>query len=182
MHPSTAPPREPPPWLLEEPYDEISLGTLKSGKEAEVFLLERRYERAARASSPTSDTARAAPASASCATSASRSRPATGAMPCIGPAGSCRAATAERVAHKTDHGHEVIGADLWPIQEMAMLELAWASGASVPYPVERSEDGSLMEFIGDVRVVAAPTPGAGAPVAGRGWDRPGSSCWRASAR
>ena len=43
MHLSHAPARQAPSWLLDEPYDEVSLGTLKSGKEAEVFLLERRY-------------------------------------------------------------------------------------------------------------------------------------------
>lgn len=35
-----------------------------------------------------------------------------------------------------------------------MLERAWASGASVPYPVERSDDGVVMEFIGDIDAAA----------------------------
>ncbi len=35
-----------------------------------------------------------------------------------------------------------------------MLERAWASGASVPYPVERTEDGVVMEFIGDADAAA----------------------------
>lgn len=43
MHPSFAPARDLPSWLLAEPYEQVTLGTLKSGKEAEVFLLERRY-------------------------------------------------------------------------------------------------------------------------------------------
>jgi len=35
-----------------------------------------------------------------------------------------------------------------------MLERAWAAGASVPYPVERTDDGILMEFVGDRRSAA----------------------------
>ncbi len=148
MHPSFAPPRETPAWLVDQPYDEISLGTLKSGKEAEVFLLERRY------------------AGGSIALLAHKRyrprRPARGELRDLGfkKATSYRHDSTYRagwflssrdrraVAHKTDHGHEVIER-MWPIQEMTMLERAWASGASVPYPVERTDDGVVMEFIGD---------------------------------
>src|SRR5687767_4285612 len=31
----------PPPWLPAEPYDEVDLGTLRSGKEAQVDVVER---------------------------------------------------------------------------------------------------------------------------------------------
>jgi RIO kinase 1 len=153
VHPSIAPPREAPAWLLAEPYDEISLGTLKSGKEAEVFLLERRY------------------AGGSTALLAHKRyrprRPSRGELRDLGfkKATSYRHDSTYRsgwflssrdrraVAHKTDHGHEVIER-MWPIQEMAMLELAWATGASVPYPVARTEDGVVMEFIGDADAAA----------------------------
>jgi len=153
VHSSSAPPRDPPAWLLDEPYDETSLGTLKSGKEAEVFLLERRY------------------AGGSTALLAHKRyrprRPSAGELRDLG----FKKATAYRhdstyragwflssrdrraVAHKTDHGHDVIER-MWPIQEMEMLERAWASGASVPYPVERTEDGVVMEFIGDADAAA----------------------------
>jgi RIO kinase 1 len=148
VHPSFAPPREAPAWLLDEPYDEISLGTLKSGKEAEVFLLERRY---------------AGGSSALLAHKRYRPRrPARGELRDLGfkKATSYRHDSTYRsgwflssrdrraVAHKTDHGHEVIER-MWPIQEMTMLERAWGSGASVPFPVERTDDGVVMEFIGD---------------------------------
>ncbi|MGH2402516.1 MAG: RIO1 family regulatory kinase/ATPase [Candidatus Limnocylindria bacterium] len=153
MHPSPAPPREAPSWLLDEPYDEASLGTLKSGKEAEVFLLERRY------------------AGGSTALLAHKRyrprRPSAGELRELGfnkatlyrhdstyRAGWFLSARDRRaVAHKTDHGHEVIER-MWPIQEMEMLERAWASGASVPYPVERTDDGVVMEFIGDADAAA----------------------------
>ena len=153
MHPSPAAPREPPAWLLEEPYDEISLGTLKSGKEAEVFLLERRY---AGGSTTLLAHKRYRPR-----------RPSPGKLRELG----FKKATGYRhhatyragwflpsrdrraVEHGTDHGHEVIER-LWPFKEMEMLERAWASGASVPYPVERTVDGVVMEFIGDADAAA----------------------------
>jgi RIO kinase 1 len=153
VHPSPAPTRDAPSWLLDEPYDEVSLGTLKSGKEAEVFLLERRY------------------ASGSTVLLAHKRyrprRPVRGELRELGfnkatqyrhdstyRAGWFLSSRDRRaVAHKTDHGHDVIER-MWPIQEMAMLTLAWASGASVPFPVERTEDGVVMEFIGDARAAA----------------------------
>ena len=35
-----------------------------------------------------------------------------------------------------------------------MLRRAWASGAAVPYPVEHTADGVLMEYIGDQTMAA----------------------------
>ena len=48
----------------------------------------------------------------------------------------------------TRYGHELAGR-LWPMQEWTMLRRAWEAGASVPYPVEQTDHGLLMEFIGD---------------------------------
>lgn len=153
MHSSFAPTREAPAWLLDEPYDEVSLGTLKSGKEAEVFLIERRYS------------------GGSTALLAHKRyrprRPSRGELRELGfgkatlyrhdstyRAGWFLSARDRRaVARKTDHGHEVIERR-WPVQEMVMLERAWASGASVPYPIARTEDGVVMEFIGDTNSAA----------------------------
>jgi RIO kinase 1 len=153
VHHTTAPQRKAPSWLLDEPYDELSLGTLKSGKEAEVFLIERRY------------------VGGSAALLAHKRyrprRPSRGELRDLGfgKATMYRHDKVYRdgwflssrdrraVEHKTDHGHEVI-AQRWPSQEMTMLERAWAAGASVPYPVERTADGVLMEFIGEDDVAA----------------------------
>jgi len=148
VHFSPARPREAPRWLLDEPYEETSLGTLKSGKEAEVFLLERRY---AGGSTVLLAHKRYRPR-----------RPSKGELREQGFQHSTAFRNASvyhagwffssrdrrAVETHTAHGHDVIER-MWPIQEMAMLERAWASGASVPYPVERTEDGVLMEFIGD---------------------------------
>jgi RIO kinase 1 len=51
-------------------------------------------------------------------------------------------------------GHE-LAAKIWPYNEKSMLERAWKAGASVPYVVELTEDGILMEYIGN-RAGAAP--------------------------
>ncbi len=153
MHHSLSPPRAAPAWLLDESFDERSLGTLKSGKEAEVFLIERRYEGgltvllAHKRYRPR--------------------RPARGELRELGFAhgtvyhnsstyyAGWNLASRDRraVETHTDHGSKVVER-MWPIQELAMLELAWASGASVPYPLERTDDGVVMEFIGDADAAA----------------------------
>jgi RIO kinase 1 len=140
--------RAAPPWLRDEPFTDVQLGTLKAGKEAEVFVLERRY---AGGSSVILAHKRYRPR-----------RPVKGELRELG----FQRATAFRnasvyhagwhfssrdrraVETHTAHGREVVER-LWPVQEMSMLERAWESGASVPYPLERTEDGVLMEFIGD---------------------------------
>ena len=76
------------------------------------------------------------PRAASCASSASEGDPLPprlhvpgGVVPVEpGPAGgrATRPITATRSSRR-----------MWPVQEMTMLSVAWASGASVPYPVER---------------------------------------------
>ena len=148
MHLSSGPPRAAPDWLLDESYDERSLGTLKSGKEAEVFLIERRYEGG---STVLLAHKRYRPR-----------RPSAGELRELGFAhgtiyrndavyhAGWNLASRDRraVTRHTDHGNEVIE-KMWPIQELAMLRRAWASGASVPYPLERTDDGVVMEFIGD---------------------------------
>jgi len=153
VHLSHAPARQAPSWLLDEPYDEVSLGTLKSGKEAEVFLLERRYSSGSRV-----------------LLAHKRYRPRRPAQFELRELGFNKAtryrhdstyragwflSSRDRraVAHKTDHGHDVIEG-MWPVEEMTMLTLAWASGASVPFPVGRTEDGVVMEFIGDAAAAA----------------------------
>jgi RIO kinase 1 len=146
VHPSPA-------WLVDEPFEETSLGTLKSGKEAEVFLIERRY---AGGSSVLLAHKRYRPR-----------RPAAGELRELGFAhgttyrndavyrsGWFLASRDRRaVDHHTAHGNEVVER-MWPIQEMTMLERAWAAGASVPYPLERTADGVVMEFIGDFEQAA----------------------------
>ena len=147
MHSVASPPRAAPAWLVDEPYEDSPRGTLKSGKEAEVFLVERRFS------------------SRTVLLAHKRYRPrypGRGELRALGFSNSTLyrgdsvykagwfLPTRDKRALMggTAFGHR-LAAQLWPAQEWAMLERAWASGATVPYPVERSEDGLLMEFIGD---------------------------------
>ena len=153
MHHSPAPPRAAPAWLLDESFSEHSLGTLKSGKEAEVFLIERRY---AGGSTVLLAHKRYRPR-----------RPAKNELRDLGFAhgtvyhnsstyyAGWNLASRDRraVETHTDHGSRVVER-MWPVQEMAMLERAWAAGASVPYPVDRTDDGVVMEYIGNAEQAA----------------------------
>jgi RIO kinase 1 len=152
MHSVASAYRSPPGWLVDEPYQDHPIGTLKSGKEAEVFLVERRFT------------------SASCLLAHKRYRPRYPGQ------GELRAkGFSNSTAYRGDavykagwflpsrdkralmggsrYGHE-LASRLWPMQEWTMLRRAWAAGAAVPYPVEHTGDGVLMEFIGDQTMAA----------------------------
>jgi RIO kinase 1 len=145
--------RPPPSWLITESYDERRVVLLKSGKEAEVFLVER------------------VSASGACLLAHKRYRPRYPQKGELRALGFSKGTIYrhDRVYHEgwnlpgrvrravnqgTAFGHEVM-AELWPANEYEMLRRAWRAGASVPYPVERSGDGLLMEYVGD-RTEAAP--------------------------
>jgi RIO kinase 1 len=145
--------RPDPPWLIDHSFEERQLGVLKSGKEAEVFLVER------------------VSAAGNCLLAHKRFRPRYPKKGELRALGFSKGTIYrhDRVYHEgwnlstrvqravdqgTHFGHEVM-ATLWPENEFAMLRRAWRGGAPVPYPVERTEDGVLMEFIGD-RVQGAP--------------------------
>ena len=137
-------------WPDGEPYEDHPRGTLKSGKEAEIFLVERRF---------------ASSGPRLLAHKRYRPRyPGKGELREKGFSNSTsyrgdaiyksgwnlrsRDRRALDAGNRSQYGHELASA-LWPMQEWAMLRRGWASGASVPYPVEKTEDGLLMEFIGD---------------------------------
>jgi RIO kinase 1 len=142
-------------WPDGEPYEDIPRGTLKSGKEAEIFLVERRFARSGprllahkryRIRYPGKDQLRAE--GFSNATSFRRH-----AVYREGWNVNARDHRALAAGNKSRHGQE-IGARMWPIQEWAMLRRASAAGVSVPHPVEQTADGMLMEFIGDESTAA----------------------------
>jgi RIO kinase 1 len=58
------------------------------------------------------------------------------------------------IARRSRHGRAVLRTD-WPDNEFAMLERLAAAGVAVPYPVARTADGVLMQYVGD-RTMAAP--------------------------
>jgi RIO kinase 1 len=147
-----------PAWLIAEPepYDEYDLGPLKTGKEAEIFLVER----------VASDGRR-------CLLAHKRYRPRS-----VSSKGELEALGFQRVASfvndrayrddhsiansrdrravakKTKHGRAVLRND-WPDNEYAMLERLAAAGVTVPHPVARTSEGVLMQYLGN-REMAAP--------------------------
>jgi RIO kinase 1 len=148
VHPSLRTPRPAPSWLDPGPFEDRPLGALKSGKEAEVFLLERRS------------------AAGTVLLAHKRYRPRTPRPGELRELGFSHATIYKHSATYRDgwalspsdrraieSGSRLgvgIAAARWPQNELAMLRRAWDAGASVPYPVERTDDGVLMEFIGDL--------------------------------
>jgi RIO kinase 1 len=145
-------------WLIADPeqYDEYELGSLKTGKEAEVFLIER-----------------VAPDGRSCLLAHKRYRPREVSRKGeLEDLGFQRAATfvndrvyregralgnsrdRRAVARRSRHGKSLLRND-WPDTEFAMLERLAGAGVRVPYPVARTSDGVLMQYIG-TRSMAAP--------------------------
>lgn len=144
--------RPAPDWLIDGPFEDRTLGVLKSGKEAEVFLVERR------------DTSRA------CLLAHKRFRPRhpkKGELRELGfthgaiyrhdkvyRAGWNLNSRDKRAVETGTHYGQEVRERLWPANEFTMLQRAWAAGASVPFPVGRTDDGILMELIGDFDEVA----------------------------
>jgi RIO kinase 1 len=150
---STTGSRPVPSWLITHSFTERDAGVLKSGKEAEVFLVER--------VSP----------EGTCLLAHKRYRPRYPGVGELRELGFSKGTIyrADKVyrggwnLNRRDRlavdggsrfGHKLAAAT-WPANELAMLQRVWSAGASVPYPVDRTDDGLLMEFIGD-REQAAP--------------------------
>jgi RIO kinase 1 len=138
-------PRPYPSWLVTElAAVDGELGILKTGKEADVFLLERALPAAGR----------------SCLLAAKRYRGGDHRL-FHRDAGYLegRRVKASRemraMRQRTDFGRNLI-AQQWAVAEFAALSGLWAAGAPVPYPVQRIGTELLMEFIGDDDGTAAP--------------------------
>ena len=139
--------RPAPDWLIDEPFEDRPAGVLKSGKEAEVFLVERRYPTTTRLLAHKRFRPR---------------HPKRGELRELGFSGRTtyrnsavyregwhlNARDRRAVRAGSAHGHEVVSG-AWPVNEFEMLERGWRAGAAVPYPVDHTDDGVLMEFIGD---------------------------------
>jgi RIO kinase 1 len=147
VHSTTSPQQSAFAWPHGEPYEDQARGTLKSGKEAEIFLVERRYASGPRLLAhkryrpryPAKGQLRAEGFSNSTAYRGDSIYKAGWFLP---------TRDKRAVMGGSHYGHELAGR-LWPMQEWTMLRRAWKAGASVPYPVEQTDHGLLMEFIGD---------------------------------
>jgi RIO kinase 1 len=148
--------RPTPEWLItdEVDYVEHDFGSLKSGKEAEVFLVERTY------------------LDRSCLLVHKRYRPRTvthkGELEALGFQRGNRfmndlayrdgrkfAKSRDRRATErmTNYGKKLL-TSRWTGHELEMMQAAWEAGVNVPYPVGPRGDGLLMQFIGDTERAA----------------------------
>lgn len=144
-------PRHAPAWLTAgDTVDEV-LGPLKTGKEAEVLVVERRrLDGRARALlvhkryrpwkvSHKGELAAGGFAKARTFTTDQRYQDGRGQR---------RSRDARAVAGKTSYGRQV-AATQWADREVEALRRAEAAGVSVPYLVEPTGEGALMELVGD---------------------------------
>jgi RIO kinase 1 len=143
--------RPTPEWLIGDDVDYVDrgLGNLKSGKEAEVFLVERTYR------------------NRSCLLAHKRYRPRTvsrkGELAELGFQRAntfmndlayrdgrkfARSRDQRAAARMTKYGKKLLTAR-WTGHELEMMQHAWHAGVNVPYPVGPREDGFLMQFLGD---------------------------------
>ncbi len=134
-----------PPWLVTElAAVDTELGILKTGKEADVFLLRRGVPQTGR----------------SCLLAAKRYRGAGHRMfhrdSGYLEGRRVRESRASRaMAGRTTFGREAI-AGQWAIAEFAALVRLYEAGLPVPYPVQVTGTELLLEFIGDPDGTAAP--------------------------
>ena len=134
-----------PEWLVTGAAAvDTELGVLKSGKEADVHLLERAVPATER----------------SCLLAAKRYRPPEQRM-FHRDAGYLEGRRVRRsretraMRTRTAFGRTLI-ADQWAAAEFAALGRLWTAGAPVPYPVQRDGTELLLEFVGEPDGTAAP--------------------------
>jgi RIO kinase 1 len=145
-------PRPVPAWVIADDFVDVDLGTLKTGKEAEIRIVERR----------------AADGGGRHLLAEKRYRPKTvshkGELEALGFAKAAtfrndvgyREARAIRnsrdrraVAKMTKHGRDVVRSD-WVGHEHDVLLALWEAGVPVPYPVSTDRDRSvLLQYLGD---------------------------------
>ena len=147
------PERAAPAWLTDgrTPFADEVLGLLKTGKEAEVFIVERRClddDRAVllahKRYRPTKVTTKGEIE----ALGVTRGRTFTNDV-VYHEGRRLRYSRDQRAVERmTDYGKRLL-AERWPGQELDVLRRAHAAGVTVPYPVEFTGDGMLMQLLGD---------------------------------
>ena len=148
--------RAAPAWLTDGGTEDEVLGLLKTGKEAEVFIVERRTLDGSRSEllahkryRPTKVTHKGE------LQELGFSRARTFAHDAKYHEGRKFRYSREKraVERMTDLGKRIL-AERWPGQELDTLRVAHDAGVTVPYPVEFTGDGLLMQLIGDDGVAA----------------------------
>jgi RIO kinase 1 len=149
------PGRAAPAWLTAgDTHDEV-LGLLKSGKEAEVFVVERCTLDGGRRTLLAHKRHRPMEVTKGVLEAEGFSRARTFTTDAVYQAGrGFRVARDRRaVQRRSAHGRRVV-AERWARDEYDSVVRAHAAGVTVPYPVEFTGDGTLMQFVGDDGVAA----------------------------
>ncbi len=147
------PERTAPAWLADgrTPFVDEVLGLLKTGKEAEVFITLRRTVDGGRSVLLAHKRYRPLKATAKGEIEAlgfTRSRTFTNDV-LYHEGRRLRFSRDQRAVERmTDYGRKLL-AERWPGQELETLQRAFEAGVTVPYPVEFTGDGMLMQLIGD---------------------------------
>jgi RIO kinase 1 len=140
-----------PDWVVADPYTDTPLGALKSGKEAEIFVVERasldgtrRCLLAHKRYRPRSVTTKGE------LEAAGFSRASTFVNDHVYREGRRFRRSRERraVAHMTDYGKKLLN-DRWMGFELDIMRRVWEAGGPVPYPVEFANDAMMLEYVGD---------------------------------
>lgn len=152
------PSRATPAWLTDgrTPVVDDVLGLLKTGKEAEVFIVERRTPDGGRRALLAHKRYRPTKVSTKGELEAlgfTRARGFTNDVVYHEGRRFRRSREQRAVERMTDYGKRVL-AERWPGQELEVLTRAHEAGVTVPYPVEFTGDGMLMQLIGDERGAA----------------------------
>jgi RIO kinase 1 len=172
--PEHDPDRAAPAWLTAGDTEDEVLGLLKTGKEAEVFVVERRTLDGRRSAILAHKRYRPTKVGKGELEAMGFSRARSFTNDAMYHEGRKFRRSRERraVERMTDLGKRIL-ADRWPAQELEMLVTAYDAGVTVPYPVEFTGDGLLMQMLGDDGVAAPRLVGArlsGAALA-RAWDQ-----------
>ncbi len=148
--PEHEPERATPAWLTAGGTDDEVLGLLKTGKEAEVFVVERRTLDGSRRAVLAHKRYRPLQVTKGDLEAAgfTRARTFTGDAAYLAGRGYRYSRDRRAVDRRSAHGRRVL-AERWPREEYDALVRAHAAGACVPYPVEFTGDGTLMQFVGD---------------------------------
>jgi RIO kinase 1 len=132
-----------PPWVItDDGAEQRELGVLKTGKEADVHLVERRHGERVNL------------------LAAKRYRGADHRL-FHRDAGYTEGRRVRRsretraMATRTDFGRALLSGQ-WAFAEFEILGRLWSAGASVPYPVQLAGSELMLEFIGEDDGVAAP--------------------------
>jgi RIO kinase 1 len=143
--------RPSPTWLIDEPCTDIDLGVIKSGKEAQVSLIERTYESAS------------APVVFARKQYLPREVKSKGQLEASGMQrvstfvndvhyreGRQFRKTRDRraIENMTTYGKHLLQ-DRWTGHEHEVMTRLWEAGMNVPYPISYGEDVFDLEYIGD---------------------------------